>query len=128
MKLKLFIVALFCSVVSWGQVISWDFTSGNTPNVNLPGGTTSLTFNTGSTNGTTGCTGNGFSTSGWNVNEYIQIVAPMTGYNITTMTFNVYNCSCKCCCFKTTFKICMSCIYKKKIMKGLLKRAHGEKY
>lgn len=89
LKLKLFIIGLFCSVYGWGQVISWDFTSGNTPNVNLPGGTTSLTFNTGGTNGTTGCTGNGFSTSGWNVNEYIQIVAPMTGYNITTMTFNV---------------------------------------
>lgn len=76
-------------MVSWGQIISWDFTSGNTPNVNLPGGTTALTFNTGGTNGTTGCTGNGFSTSGWNVNEYLQIVAPTTGYNITTMTFNV---------------------------------------
>lgn len=89
MKLKLLIVALFCSFLGWGQVISWDFTSGNTPNVNLPAGTTSLTFNTGGTNGTAGCTGNGFSTSGWNVNEYLQIVAPMTGYNITTMTFNV---------------------------------------
>lgn len=89
MKLKLFIVALFCSFVSWGQIISWDFTSGNTPNVNLPGGTTSLNYNTGGTNGTAGCTGNGFSTTGWNVNEYLQIVAPTTGYNVTTMTFNV---------------------------------------
>jgi len=74
----------------FGQtIISWNFTSGNTPNTNLPGGTTTLTFNTGGTNGTSGCTGSGFSTNNWNVNEYLQIVAPTTGYNITTVTFNV---------------------------------------
>jgi hypothetical protein len=89
MKIKLLLLTSLFSVLSWGQIISWDFTSGNTPNVNLPGGTTSLTFNTGGTNGTTGCTGNGFSTNGWNVNEYLQIVSPTNGYNITTMTFNV---------------------------------------
>lgn len=88
-RLRLLVFTFLCSVLSWGQIISWDFTSGNTPNVNLPSGTTSLTFNTGGTNTTTGCTGNGFSTNGWNVNEYLQIVAPTSGYNITTMTFNV---------------------------------------
>ncbi|WP_152378472.1 hypothetical protein [Flavobacterium haoranii] len=33
MKLKLFIVALFCSVLSWGQIAAWDFTGeGSTTN------------------------------------------------------------------------------------------------
>lgn len=90
MKLKLLLFSMLFSVVSWGQtIISWDFTSGNTPNVNLPGGTTALSFNTGAATVTTGCTGNGFSTSGWNVGEYLQIVAPTTGYDITTISFNV---------------------------------------
>lgn len=40
MKLKLFIVALFCSVVSWGQV---SLTAGSTYNQNFDGlGTSSI--------------------------------------------------------------------------------------
>ena len=89
MKIKLLLVSLFFSVIGWGQIISWDFASGNMPIINLPGGVTSLSYNTGGTNGTSGCTGNGFSTTNWNVNEYLQIVAPTTGFEITTLTFNV---------------------------------------
>jgi hypothetical protein len=72
-----------------GQIISWNFTSGNTPSINLPGGTTALSFNTAGTTGTLGCNiSNGFSMDNWNVNEYFQIVAPTTGYEITTIGFN----------------------------------------
>ena len=31
MKLKLFIVALFCSVASWGQIAAWDFNGESSP-------------------------------------------------------------------------------------------------
>ena len=94
MNYKKLLIALFVfvlnSVSSYGQIISWDFTLGTTPNVNLPGGTTALSFNTGGTIGTSGCaTSAGYSSNGWTVGEYLQIVAPTTGYNITTMTFNV---------------------------------------
>ena len=89
MKTKLFFLAFLTSLLSWGQIISWNFTSGNTPNVNLPGGTTALSYNTGGTIGTSGCSGNGYSSNFWTVGEYLQIVAPTTGYNITTMTFNI---------------------------------------
>jgi hypothetical protein len=90
MKIKLLFITLLFSVLSWGQaIISWDFASGNTPNVNLPAGVTALSFNTAGTNGTSGCTTTGFSTNNWNVNEYLQIVIPTTGYEITTMTFNI---------------------------------------
>ena len=71
------------------QIISWDFTSGNTPNTNLPGGTTALSFNTGGTLGTSGCSGFGYSSNGWNVGEYLQIVIPLSGYELTTITFKV---------------------------------------
>jgi len=70
------------------QIISWDFTSGNTPNTNLPSGTTALSFNTGGTIGTFGCPGTGYSSTGWNVGEYLQIVIPLSGYELTTLTFN----------------------------------------
>ena len=75
----------------WGQVtiMSWDFSSGNTPNVNLPGGTTSLSFNTGGSLGTSGCTTVGYSSDNWNVNEYLQVIAPTIGYTITNIAFNV---------------------------------------
>lgn len=89
MKIKLFLITVLFSTLSWGQIISWNFTSGNTPNVNLPGGTTALSYNTGGTIGTSGCSGNGYSSNFWTVGEYLQIVAPTTGYNITTMTFNI---------------------------------------
>lgn len=48
-----------------------------------------MSFNTGGTNGTVGCAGNGFSTSGWNVNEYLEIAFSTVGYEITTTTFNL---------------------------------------
>ncbi len=69
--------------------MSWDFSINNTPNINLPSGATSVSFNTGGTLGTSGCTGNGISNSGWNVGEYFQIVAPTMGYNIMNISFNV---------------------------------------
>jgi hypothetical protein len=74
----------------WGQgtIISWNFTSGNTPNINLPSGTTSISFSTGGTVGTSGCTSNGYSSNGWNVNEYLEIVAPTNGYIITSLSFD----------------------------------------
>jgi hypothetical protein len=87
-----FILVLACvfSQKVNSQIISWDFTSGNTPNTNLPGGTTVLSFNTGVTPGTTGCsTTNGYSSNGWNVGEYLQIVIPLSGYELTTISFNV---------------------------------------
>lgn len=84
-----FVLAIVFNDVAYSQIISWDFTSGNTPNINLPGGTTALSFNTGGTTGTSGCNNNGFSIDNWNVGEYFQIVAPTSGYEITTITFNV---------------------------------------
>lgn len=85
------LLCIFFVGVSWGQtIISWDFNTNNNPNINLPGGTTSITFNTGGTLGTSGCgTGSGISNSGWNVGEYIQLVVPTTGYDITNISFNV---------------------------------------
>lgn len=81
---------LLISSSSWSQaIISWNFTGGNSPQVNLPNGTTALSFNTGGTLGTLGCTGNGYSSNNWNVGEYLQIVAPTNGYNITNVSFNV---------------------------------------
>jgi predicted RNA-binding protein with TRAM domain len=70
-------------------IAAWDFTTDNNPNIDLPGGSASLSFNTGGTTGTSGCTGNGYSISGWNVNEYLQIVIPSTGYELTGLVFNV---------------------------------------
>ncbi len=75
-------------VVGQETIISWDFTTNNNPNTNLPNGTTALSFNTGGTIGTSGCTVTGFSSNGWHVNEYLQIVAPTTGYTITSLSFN----------------------------------------
>lgn len=90
MKYKLLFITLLVCGMGLGQVVvSWDFTSDNNPNINLPGGSTNLTFNTGGTNGVSGCTGNGFSTSGWNVGEYLQIAFSSLNYNITTVAFNV---------------------------------------
>lgn len=74
-------------VVGQETIISWDFTTNNNPNTNLPNGTTTLSFNTGGTIGTSGCTATGFSSNGWHVNEYLQIVAPTTGYTITSLSF-----------------------------------------
>lgn len=72
-----------------GQTImSWDFSTNNNPNTNLPGGSATVSFNTGGTIGTNGCAGNGISINGWNVGEYFQIVAPTTGYNLTTLSLN----------------------------------------
>ncbi|WP_245569852.1 YDG domain-containing protein, partial [Flavobacterium soli] len=87
-RLYLFLLLMMSGGGVHGQIISWNFTSGNTPNTNLPGGTTAVSFNTGGTTTTSGCTGNGYTIDNWNVNEYFQIIAPTTGYNITTMTFN----------------------------------------
>ena len=88
-----FITTLFLLLFGhgvWGQgtIISWNFTSGNTPNINLPGGTTSISFSTGGTVGTSGCTTTGYSSNGWNVNEYLEIVAPTNGYIITSLSFD----------------------------------------
>lgn len=94
MKIKLLLFAILFSVFGRGQsIITWDFTSGNTPSINLPAGGAALSYNTGGTLGTSGCTTNGYSSNNWNVNEYLQIVAPITGFNITTVTFNVQSSS-----------------------------------
>lgn len=88
--LALFMVVMVMNGV-WGQevtIMSWDYTTNNNPNTNLPGGTTGLSFNTSGTIASSGCTGNGYSSNGWNVNEYLQIVAPTTGYTITSLSFN----------------------------------------
>ena len=76
---------------SWGQtnVLSWDFTGGNVPQVNLPNGVTSLSFNTGGTIGSSGCTSTGYSSNGWNVGEHLQIVMPTNGYDLENISFNV---------------------------------------
>ena len=83
------LILVFGWNVGWGQTImSWNFTSNNNPNTNLPGGSAAVSFNTGGTQGSSGCTGNGISINGWNVNEYFQIIAPTTGYNITSISLN----------------------------------------
>lgn len=75
---------------SWGQtILAWDFESGTSSNVNLPGGSTTIS-SSGITIATTACNGtNGYGGSGWNVGDYIQILAPTSGYAIGTLTFNV---------------------------------------
>jgi hypothetical protein len=74
---------------SWGQtILVWDFTSGNSASINLPGGATTIS-SSGITVATTGCTGNGYGGSGWNVGDYIQIPMPTSGYAIGTFTFSV---------------------------------------
>jgi hypothetical protein len=90
-SLMLLLAMMMLTQVGWGQVtiLAWDFTSGNSPSANLPGGSASVSFNTGGTSGTSGCNANGFSISGWNVNEYFQILAPTTGYNLNSLTLSV---------------------------------------
>lgn len=86
--LALFMV--LCSVWGWGQVtiLSWDFTSDNNAITNLPGGTATVSSN-GLTTGTSGCTGNGYSGSTWIIGDYIQILAPTTGYSIGELSLNI---------------------------------------
>lgn len=90
--LNTFAIAMLLGAnVALGQevtIISWDFATNNNPDTNLPGGTTGLLFNTSGTIGTSGCTATGYSSNGWNVGEYLQIVAPTTGYTITSLSFN----------------------------------------
>ncbi|PPC90369.1 MAG: hypothetical protein CTY35_14465, partial [Methylotenera sp.] len=68
--------------------MTWDFTANNNAVTNLPGGTTTISSN-GISFASTGCTGNGYGGSAWAAGDYIQILAPTTGYEITTMTLNV---------------------------------------
>jgi len=81
---------VLCSVWGWGQVtiLSWDFTSDNNAITNLPGGTATVSSN-GLTTGTSGCTGNGYSGSTWIIGDYIQILAPTTGYSIGELSLNI---------------------------------------
>src|SRR5690606_21215959 len=88
-KYSLTFLIFLCFIgIGFGQIIAWDFTSGNTANTNLPGGIAQLSNNTSGTLGTAGCTGNGYSVNNWNVNEYFQIEVSTLNYNFTTVTFN----------------------------------------
>ncbi|HLV23653.1 MAG TPA: T9SS sorting signal type C domain-containing protein [Moheibacter sp.] len=90
MKYRFLLIFLLASVCGWGQVtiLNWDFTNNNNAVINLPGGTTTISSN-GITAGTNGCNGKGYSASGWNSGDYIQILAPTTGYSIGELTLNV---------------------------------------
>ncbi|MES2800664.1 MAG: InlB B-repeat-containing protein [Bacteroidota bacterium] len=91
------LIGLFCAIISpifignvWGQVtiMSWDFDPANAVETNLPGGAAAITSN-GITTATAGCTGFGYGGSAWVSGDYIQIIAPTTGYNIAALTLNL---------------------------------------
>jgi hypothetical protein len=89
--LLLFFALTSQSVV--GQIISWDFNSGKTPNINLPGGTTSLSFNIGLNAGTLACLGNGYFSNGYNIEEDLKNFILLPIYELTTTNFKVQSSS-----------------------------------
>ncbi|MDF2448711.1 MAG: large protein [Bacteroidota bacterium] len=85
------LVFVFAFSKGWGQgtILAWDFEISNSANVNLPGGATTVS-SSGITIASSACTGTvGYGGSAWNVGDYIQILAPTTGYAIGTLNFNV---------------------------------------
>ena len=77
-----------CKTAKGQAIMTWDYTAGNNAVTNLLGGTATLSSN-GVKPATTGCTVNGYGCSAWVSGDYIQILAPTTGYQNTTMTLNL---------------------------------------
>ncbi len=77
-----------CKTAKGHAIMTWDFTAGNNAVTNLPGGITTFSSN-GITTATSGCIGNGYVVSAWFSGDYIQILAPTIGHQITTMTLNL---------------------------------------
>jgi hypothetical protein len=90
MKLKLFIVALFCSVLGWGQttILQFDFEGGTTPSVDNAVGTPAYSVIGTLTSATGTCNGAGSVThSAWNTNDGYRFTVNTTGYNTLNFSY-----------------------------------------
>ncbi|MCU4188085.1 lamin tail domain-containing protein [Flavobacterium sp. HXWNR29] len=90
MKLKLFIVALFCSVLGWGQttIFQFDFEGGTTPSVDNAVGTPAYSVIGTLTSATGTCNGAGSVThSAWNTNDGYRFTVNTTGYNTLNFSY-----------------------------------------
>jgi len=90
MKLKLLIVALFCSVLGWGQttIFQFDFEGGTTPSVDNAVGTPAYSVIGTLTSATGTCNGAGSVThSAWNTNDGYRFTVNTTGYNTLNFSY-----------------------------------------
>ena len=90
MKLKLLIVALFCSVLGWGQttIFQYDLEGGTTPSVDNGVDTPAYSVIGTLTSATGTCNGAGSVThSAWNTNDGYRFTVNTTGYNTLNFSY-----------------------------------------